>query len=149
MMRRKISEHFEIDFGSNNPEWRIMRNSPGVDEYLTKVGEQTIKRCNEDLRAAQAARKQPEEDGYDFHITHGSRSRLNIFPDTPRAIAHEAVNQSILKNLPIGGPKGEEYPANHEIPRELARRSNEVQEAARESKRLDRQGNEIHNLDNP
>ena len=143
MTKRKISEHFSIDFGSNNPEWRIMRNSPGMDAYLERVGEETVARCNADLRAAQAARKQPQEDGYDFHITHGSRSRLNIFPDTPRAIAHEAVNQSILKNIPIGGPKGETRPPDHEIPRELARRSNESQSHAG----FDAQDNEIHNLD--
>ncbi|OBH07936.1 hypothetical protein [Mycobacterium sp. E1747] len=142
MAKRRISEHFSIDFGSNNPEWRILRNSPGVDEYLTRLGEETIARCNADLRAAQAARQQPQEDGYDFHITHGSRSRLNIFPNTPRAMAHEAVNHTILKSIPIGGPK-ETPPPDHDIPRELARRSNESQMHAG----FDEQGNEIHNLD--
>jgi hypothetical protein len=143
MTKRKISEHFAIDFGSNNPAWREMRNSPGVDAYLHGVGEETISRCNADLRAAQAKRGQPQEDGYDFTITHGSRSRLTVFPNTPRAMAHEAVNQSIIKNVPIGAPKT--GTPDHEIPRELARRSNEVQAHAG----FDKQGNEIHNLDRP
>lgn len=126
-MRERISEHFSIDFGSNNPEWERIRNTPELDAYLEKIGEATVSRCNDDLHAAQAKRKQPIEDGYDFHITHGSRARLNIFPDTPRAIAHEAVNQSILKNMPVGEIKGVARGADHEVPRELARRSNEAQ----------------------
>ncbi|OBK92377.1 hypothetical protein A5646_03490 [Mycobacterium sp. 1245499.0] len=143
MAKRKISEHFSIDFGSNNPAWREMRNSPEADEYLNRVGEETVRRCNADLRAAQAKRGQPEEDGYDFTITHGSRSRLNIFPDTPRAMAHEAVNQTILKNVSVGTAKAEARPPDREIPRELARRSNEAQAHAG----IDQQGNPIHNLD--
>lgn len=144
MAKRRISDHFSIDFGSNNPAWREMRNSPAMDEYLNKVGKETIERCNADLRAAQAKRGQPQEDGYDYHITHGSRARLNIFPNTARAIAHEAVNQTILKSIPIGGTK-ETRPPDHEIPRELARRSNEMQNHPG----FDEQGNEIHNLDKP
>lgn len=144
MAKRKISDHFSIDFGFDNPEWREMRNSPQTDEYLHRVGEETVARCNADLRAAQAKRGQPQEDGYDYTITHGSRSRLNVFPSTPRAIAHEAVNQTILKVIPIGGPKGTRAP-DHDIPRELARRSNEMQHHPGS----DDQGNEIHNLDKP
>lgn len=143
MTKRKISDHFTIDFGFDNPAWREMRNSPGVDAYLEKVGEETVARCNTDLRAAQAKRGQPQEDGYDFHITHGSRSRLNIFPSTARAMAHEAVNQTILRNISVGAAKAEARPPDHEIPRELARRSNEAQKHAG----VDEQGNLIHNLD--
>ncbi|MGV0042021.1 hypothetical protein [Mycobacterium colombiense] len=145
MAKRKISDHFSIDFGSNNPAWRQMRNSPQADDYLHQVGEETVARANADLRAAQAARRQPQEDGYDYTVTHGSRSRLNIFPTTPRAMAHEAVNQTILKSIPIGVPKGGTRAPDHEIPRELARRSNEVQHHPG----FDRQGNEIHDLDKP
>jgi hypothetical protein len=105
MARRQISEHFAIDFGFNNPAWREMRNSPAVDEYLDRVGAETVAKCNADLHAAQTKRRQPVEDGYDFHITHGTRRRLNIFPDTPRAMAHEAVNQTILKNVTVGDPE--------------------------------------------
>jgi hypothetical protein len=144
MTKRKISDHFAIDFGSNNPAWREMRNSPGTDGYLDSLGAEVVARCNADLRAAQAKRKQPVEDGYDYHITHGSRSRLNVFPNTARAIAHEAVNQTILKNMPIGA-KGHTNAPDHEIPRELARRSNEVQHHPG----FDMQGNEIHDLDRP
>jgi hypothetical protein len=142
MARREISDHFAIDFGNDNPAWREMRNSPGTDTYLEKLGEEVVARCNADLRAAQAKRKQPVEDGYDFHITHGSRSRLNIFPTTARAIAHEAVNQTILKTMPMGA-KGHTGAPDHEIPRELARRSNEAQEHAG----VDEHGEPIHNLD--
>jgi hypothetical protein len=143
MTKRKISDHFAIDFGTNNPEWREMRNSPEMDGYLDKVGEETVAKCNADLRAAQAKRGQPQEDGYDYHITHGSRARLNVFPSTPRAIAHEAVNQTILKNLTVGAAKAEARGPDHEIPRELARRSNAAQAHAG----VDEQGNDIHNLD--
>jgi hypothetical protein len=142
MTKRKISEHFAIDFGYDNPEWRDMRNSAGTDDYLERVGTEVVARCNAELRAAQAKRKQPVEDGYDYHITHGSRSRLNIFPTTARAIAHEAVNQTILKNMPIGA-KGMDRGPDHEIPRELARRSNEAQDFVG----LDEKGDPIHNLD--
>jgi hypothetical protein len=117
MARRQISEHFTINFGFNNPAWREIRNSPAVDQYLERVGEETVARCNADLHAAQAKRRQPVEDGYDFHITHGTRSRLNIFPDTPRAIAHEAVNQTILQNVPVGGQRpasSDGTPTSHE-----------------------------------
>lgn len=137
MARRQISEHFAINFGFDNPAWRELRNSPGLNAYLERVGEETVARCNEDLRAAQAKRNQPVEDGYGHHTTHGSRSRLNIFPTTPRAMAHEAVNQAILKNLPMGTPPGHVAAPDHDVPRELARRSNEAQgRTIRESNEL-------------
>lgn len=143
MTKRQISEHFAVDFGSDNPAWREMRNSPALEEHWHRMGQEIVDRCNADLRAAQAKRGQPQEDGYDYHITHGSRARLNIFPSTPRAIAHEAVNQTILKNISVGAAKAEARQPDHEIPRELARRSNAAQAHAG----FDQQGNEIHNLD--
>lgn len=146
MTKRKISDHFAIDFGFNNPEWRRIRNSPQMDTYLARVGEEAISRCNADLHGAQAKRNQPVEDGYDYHITHGTRARLNIFPDTARAMAHEAVNQSILKSVPVGTMKGDARGPDHEVPRELAHRANEARERA---SRFDAQGNEIHGLDRP
>jgi hypothetical protein len=143
MARRQISEHFTINFGFNNPAWREIRNSPAVDQYLERVGEETVARCNADLHAAQAKRRQPVEDGYDFHITHGTRSRLNIFPDTPRAIAHEAVNQTILQNVPVGGPKGAAHGPDHDIPRELrARRDDVAQERDTETGKFRRNADE-------
>lgn len=145
MAKRKISERISVDFGSSNPEWTRIRNSAGMDAYLKQVAAETIARANADLRAAQAKRKQPVEDGYSHNITHGSRSRLILYPDTPRAIAHEAVNQSLLKNLPIGGVKNVR-PPDHEVPRELAALSNEAQARKRARANLDAQGNEIHNL---
>lgn len=125
MARRQISEHFAIDFDRHSPAWREIRNSPGVDAYLNQVGAETVARCNEDLHAAQAKRRQPVEDGYDHHITHGSRSRLNIFPNTSRAMAHEAVNQAILKNIPIGTVPASR-PPDHDIPRELRERRDDT-----------------------
>lgn len=145
MPRRRISEHYEIDFGTENPEWRRIRNSPQMDTYLQTIGDQSVKRCNTDLHAAQAKRRQPQEDGYDYHVTHGTRARLNIYPNTPRAVAHEAVNQIILKTLPVGTIKGAARPPDHDIPRELAERSNET----RNHPGFDARGDEIHNLDRP
>lgn len=127
MTKRQISAHFAIDFGHNDLVWREMRNSPGMDDYLERVGEETVARCNEDLRVAQAKRRQAVEDGYDHNITHGTRSRLRIFPTTPRAMAHEAVNQAILKNVPMGSAAGHTRTPDRSIPAELARRSNEAQ----------------------
>jgi hypothetical protein len=142
MARRQISEHFAIDFGFNNPAWREMRNSPAVDEYLDRVGAETVAKCNADLHAAQTKRRQPVEDGYDFHITHGTRARLNIFPDTPRAIAHEAVNQSILKNVTVGDKKAAHGP-DHDIPRELrARRDDATPERDSKTGRFHRSADE-------
>jgi hypothetical protein len=147
-MRRRISERIEIDFGDNNPEWRRIRNTPEMTAYLEHIGVETVSRSNSDLHAAQAKRRQPQEDGYDHHISHGSRARLTIFPDTPRAMAHEAVNQTILKNLPVGEIKGAR-PPDHEVPAELARRSNQAQTETRLRANSDAQGNPIHNLDRP
>lgn len=132
MARRQISEHFAINFDRNSPAWRQIRNSAGVDEHLSQVGEETVSRCNGDLHAAQTKRHQPVEDGYDFHITHGSRSRLNIFPSTPRAMAHEAVNQAILKNVTIGTIKAAR-PPDHDIPRELRERRDDQTSSARDA----------------
>lgn len=119
-MKRQISAHFAIDFPSNSPVWREMRNSAGMDEHWEKVGAETVARCNADLHAAQAKRNQPAEDGYDFSISHGTRARLHVFPTTARAIAHEAVNQTILKNLPVGADKTRA--PDHSVPRELRKR---------------------------
>lgn len=124
----------------NLDEFERVRKSPGMKAHLNDIGSVTVARCNADLHAAQSARKQPVADGYDHKVTEGStRARLIISATTARALAHEAVNNAILKNLPIGSLP--EIPAaDHEIPRELARRS----DAARN---LDRQGNRIHRLD--
>lgn len=125
MTRRRISPHFEIDFGSANPVWRAIRNSAAVTDRLRSIGEGTVPQCNADLHAAQAKRKQPKEDGYDFDITHGSRARLHIFPTTARAMAHEAVNQTILKNITTGAAA--KRGPDHTIPPDLARRANQAQ----------------------
>lgn len=107
----------------NMAEFARIRNSPGVTEFCENIMDTTVDRSNGDLRAAQAARKQPVEDGYTSSTTHGDRVRVNGYPITARAIAHDAVNQSLAKNLPMGTPP----PPNHEIPRELGRRSMDAQ----------------------
>ncbi|MFV8317118.1 hypothetical protein [Mycobacterium sp. 23] len=128
-MKRHISAHFAIDFPSNSPVWREMRNSAGMDEHWEKVGQETVARCNADLHAAQAKRNQPAEDGYDFSISHGTRARLHVFPTTARAMAHEAVNQTILKNLPVGAAAAKAGAPNHDVPRELQQRRNKTVQA--------------------
>jgi hypothetical protein len=139
-MKRQLTDRISVDFGDNNPEWERIRKSLGLYHELDTRGKGWTERLNAELRAAQAKRNQPIEDGYDYNITaEGSRLRLYVWPFTARAIAHEAVNQSMLKMVPIGSIKATKGP-DHEVPKELARRSNEAQNA-------DAQGNQIHRLD--
>jgi hypothetical protein len=140
MTRKRLTKNIEIDWGHNNPEWRRIRTSPRMTADLEERGKQWTARLNNELRAAQAARHQPIADGYAHTVsTSGTRARLYVWPYTARAIAHEAVNQSMLKLVPIGSVKRTRGP-DHEVPRELARRSNEGRGA-------DLQGNVIHRLD--
>jgi len=176
MGRTQITKNIAVDFPDDSPEWERIRKCEGMVAFLERIGTETVERCNADLHAAQAARKQPVADGYDHDIhMGGSRARLTIEPTTARGIAHEAVNHSILKNLPIGEPP--EVPADHEVPRELqaggvkelfkqrkdaAREKATKKEAALERRREkarrraadraqgnDAQGNQIHDLDTP
>lgn len=127
MARERISEHFSIDFGYDNPEWKSIRTTPEMKSELSARGKSWTDRLNAELRAAQAARRQPIEDGYTYEVTtEGSRYRLYVWPFTARAIAHEAVNQSMLKLVPIGSIKRTKGP-DHSVPKELARRSIEAQ----------------------
>ena len=123
----------------NIDEFDNIRKSAGLKAYFEEIGDVTVSRCNADLHAAQAARNQPIADGYEHKVTEGvSRAKLIIAATAARAMAHEAVNNAMLKNLPVGTTP---IPApDHEIPRELARRSDAAQN-------LDRQGNRIHRLD--
>jgi hypothetical protein len=139
MTKRYVSPHIEIDFGHNNPEWNRIRTSAEMQAHLKAIGDEDVARSNADLRAAQSARKQPTEDGYTSNITsEGSRARLYIYPFTARAIAHEAVNRTSIKNLPVGRPPTP--PPDRGVPRELARRSDAV-------RNLDAKGDRIHRLD--
>jgi hypothetical protein len=127
------------NFKWNIEEFKRIRTCEGMASQLEAIGEATTARSNEDLHAAQAARKQPVADGYDYTVvTTGDRARLFINATTARAMAHEAVNHTILKSLPVG--KVPSPPPNHEVPRELARRSDEA-------RNLDAQGQRIHGLD--
>ncbi len=109
----------------NMREFARIRNSPGVTELLESIADTDVDRSNADLHAAQAKRKQPQEDGFTSSTTHGDRTRVNIYPFTARAIAHDAVNHAIVKNLPMGTVPPP--PPNREVPRELGRRSIEAQ----------------------
>lgn len=84
-------------------EFRKIRNSAGMTEWLRQKGEDWVHRLNDELHEAQQKRHQPVEDGYRYTISHGSRARLHIFPYTARAQAHEAEHQSILKMMRMGG----------------------------------------------
>lgn len=138
-MKRKLTDRISIDFGSNNPEWKRIRTSPGTYRELDKRGREWTGRLNAELRSAQAQRNQPVEDGYTYNISvEGSRHRLYVWPFTARAIAHEAIHQSMLKLVPIGAVTENAGP-NPDTPRELARRANEAKNA-------DAQGNPIHKL---
>lgn len=125
MTRQRITDRISIDFGYNNPEWKRIRTTSETKAELEARGQQWVDRLNAGLRAAQGARKQPLEDGYMYDVTEeGSRYRLYVWPFTARAIAHEAVNQSMLKLVPIGDIKKNKGP-DHSVPKELARRANE------------------------
>lgn len=72
--------------------------------YLEAKGVEWVAELNADLRAAQASRKQPVEDGYDFRVTTGgTRARLYIVAATARAQAHEAKHNMILKLMKTTG----------------------------------------------
>jgi hypothetical protein len=72
--------------------------------YLKAMGDQWTADLNTELHAAQAARKQPVEDGYIAHVTEGgTRARLFIVAATARAQAHEAKHSSILKRMRTSG----------------------------------------------
>lgn len=111
----------------NLEEFQRIRKCEGMQAHLGNIGNVAKARCNADLHAAQAARKQPQADGYEATVTvTGDRARLFITPITARAMAHEAVNHAILKNLPIGNVP--DAAADRSVPRELAERSNESQQ---------------------
>lgn len=91
-------------------EFRRIRNSPGMTEFLKAKGEEWVTELNAELREAQAKRKQPVEDGYDYWISRGTRARLHIIPKTARAQAHEAKHSSILRTMKVGGTTNVQNP---------------------------------------
>lgn len=125
MAKERLTDNISIDFGTKNPEWKRIRTSPEMKAYLDAIGQETVARCNASLHAAQAARNQPQEDGYAADVVAtGDRARLNINPTTARAKAHEAVHHDILKNLPIGGVPESPAP-DRSVAQELGRRGAE------------------------
>lgn len=91
------------DFKWHIPEFKRIRNSPGQVAELEAMGEKWVAELNAELRAAQAKRRQPIEDGYKYWISHGTRARLHIIAATARAQAHEAEHSSILRLMKVGG----------------------------------------------
>lgn len=91
-------------------EFRRVRNSPGMTEFLRAKGEEWVAELNAELREAQARRKQPIEDGYDYWISKGTRARLHIIAKTARAQAHEAEHSSILKVMKVAGKSNVQNP---------------------------------------
>lgn len=88
----------------NMDEFKRIRTSPEMAGQLAEMGVQWVERLNEELRVAQAARKQPVEDGYDYTVTNtGSRARLFVVAKTARAQAHEAEHSSMLKQMATSG----------------------------------------------
>lgn len=109
-------------FRWNVDEFEKIRKSAGMVGHLNDIAKETVTRCNAELHAAQAKRRQPVEDGYDRTLSlSGDRARVFIAATTARAMAHEAVNNAILKNLPVGNKPPAPEP-NREIPQELGRR---------------------------
>jgi hypothetical protein len=62
MTRVALTQNISIDFGDRKAEWERIRQTPEMVAYLNKLGEETVTKCNEDLHAAQTARKQPVAD---------------------------------------------------------------------------------------
>lgn len=163
MVKRKISEHISVDWGSNNPEWRRIRTSPGIVSDLHRRGNQWVKRLNEDLERAEARRGQEVEAGYDYTVTtRGTRARLYVNTTDARAAAHEARHQNLLKMAVIGESAHSGDPVDPNLPEELAKRVKKrsaVHKRKQKAKakkwlkaeqaHIDAHGSPPHNLDNP
>lgn len=114
------------NFKWNLDEFRRIRNSPGWVEYLEKMGSESVERLNTELRAAQAKRKEPVEDGYTHFLTStASATRLHIGAETARAQVHEDRHSSVLKliNKPA-------HVQAEDWPRVYAERANENKQRA-------------------
>lgn len=117
-----MAEGFDVrNMKWNMPEFQRIRNSEGITRQLHARGQDWVKRLNAELHQEQAQDNEPEEDGYTYQITHGSRSRLYVYPYTARAMAHEARDQSMLKNLSMGEIVHEGV-VDPNLPAELAKR---------------------------
>ena len=89
---------------SNTEDWEYIRKAPELITFFGGMGQQWVSELNNELHAAQAARRQKVEDGYKFAISMDSdRIRMRIWAFTARAAAHEAKHQSILKLMKASG----------------------------------------------
>jgi hypothetical protein len=82
----------------NFDEFERVRTSSGISTLFHERGEDWVDRLNAELHAAQAKRKQPVEDGYEYYVNQGgTRTRMYVVAITARAQAHERAHSSILK----------------------------------------------------
>lgn len=114
------------DFRWNMGEFRRIRKTPEMVAQLEKMGREWVERLNGELHDAQAARKQPVEDGYIADVTtSGTRARLFIVAETARAQVHDARHQSILKQMHIDAVP---HNIDVDLPRVYAERANETKQ---------------------
>lgn len=79
-------------------EFTRIRKSEVLETQFHEMGFDWAERLNAELHGAQTARKQPESDGYDYHVRNeGTRVRLYVVASTARGQAHEAKHHSMLK----------------------------------------------------
>lgn len=89
---------------SNTEDWQYIRKAPELITMFNTLGEGWVGALNQELHAAQRARKQPVADGYKHAISvNDDRIRMRIWAFTARAMAHEAKHQSILRTMRTSG----------------------------------------------
>lgn len=89
---------------SNTEDWQYIRKAPELITFFDTMGSSWVTALNQELHAAQRARKQPVADGYAHAITvNEDRIRMRIWCTTARAMAHEAKHQSILRLMRTSG----------------------------------------------
>lgn len=89
---------------SNTEDWEYIRKAPELVAVFNEIGANWVLALNQELHAAQRARKQPVADGYAHAISIDSdRIRMRIWCTTARAMAHEAKHQSILRLMRTSG----------------------------------------------
>lgn len=89
---------------SNTEDWQYIRKAPELITFFDTMGTSWVSALNQELHAAQRARKQPVADGYAHAITvNEDRIRMRIWCTTARAMAHEAKHQSMLRTMSNSG----------------------------------------------
>jgi hypothetical protein len=89
---------------SETSAWEYVRKAPELIAMFNTLGEGWVDALNQELHAAQRARKQPVADGYKHRISiNDDRIRMRIWAFTARAMAHEAKHQSMLRTMRTSG----------------------------------------------